>query len=820
MGEAYTCQEKDCATVNCDGLGGCVYNVKNDWDGCLIDNECYTRGAENKTPCVVCDPDTGKDQWTTRPEGSPCGKCKVCSGTPRACVNVEAGQDPNNDCDATDQTTCGLNGDCDGNGACAYWGADAKGVDDGNECTDPDYCDGKGNKTGDNVADNTLCDNESKVCINGACAACTSSAKCGNGRVCDNGACVKGNCLADDDCKDPPSECHVYKCKDHECKEDVVAAGASCDDGDLCTEGDVCLSSGECKGTPKDCSDYETFCVDAECDSPTGNCVTKHKAAGIYMTFPVNEDVSQYGYYYRCSDDHFLGFYYVDAQMGWDDARARCQRIGMDLAILEDESEYQEVTAILDGLIGVWIGLKKINGEWKWIDGTATSYTKWNTGEPSGDGVCVELTSYNAGLKWNDINCAHANQYVCEMDLNGKCWIDDAYWLAGETNPADPCQVCDPDSDKYGWTDGAATTYICTINNRCYPKGKVEPGNPCGVCDPTVSTTSWSQRADGSYTQKLTKSRELLFTCQNGKAKDTYIISHSQAYTWEEARAVCRDYGGDLAIVDKEWIQRELESYFDPEKAYWLGGSDREVEGTWVWVDGTNIEDGYKNWGDHQPDDYQGEEHCLQIWPNHGFHWNDVACDSEYGFVCKVSTCTIDNLVYLAGQPSPDNPCQFCLPGKTATAWSQAPDGEYYCPAPRGYNGESSRFESYCVCESGARARKFDYSTHAATWKAARNICKKLGGDLAVIGTADVEAELEKYLPDDIEVWFGLTDQEEEGTWKWVNGAPMGYANWDDGEPNNHFGTENCVHFSVFHDHPYKWNDMDCLAHYNFLCEE
>lgn len=34
-------------------------------------------------------------------------------------------------------------------------------------------------------------------------------------------------------------------------------------------------------------------------------------------------------------------------------------------------------------------------------------------------------------------------------------------------------------------------------------------------------------------------------------------------------------------------------------------------------------------------------------------------------------------------------------------------------------------------------------------------------------------------------VWLGATDEEKEGTWKWITGEPFEYTNWCPGEPNN-----------------------------------
>ncbi|GEM_PF-5192626 len=66
----------------------------------------------------------------------------------------------------------------------------------------------------------------------------------------------------------------------------------------------------------------------------------------------------------------------------------------------------------------------------------------------------------------------------------------------------------------------------------------------------------------------------------------------------------------------------------------WIGATDAETEGTWLWPDGSEVS--WANWADYQPDNYDDGEHCAVIhW--HGVtdgRWNDVSCDYWAGFVC------------------------------------------------------------------------------------------------------------------------------------------------------------------------------------------
>ena len=69
--------------------------------------------------------------------------------------------------------------------------------------------------------------------------------------------------------------------------------------------------------------------------------------------------------------------------------------------------------------------------------------------------------------------------------------------------------------------------------------------------------------------------------------------------------------------------------------------------------------------------------------------------------------------------------------------------------------------------------------------------------------------------------WISLSDKLVEGEWVWETSlatlADTGYSNWDDGQPNNSGGSENCVYYSESHDS--KWVDSRCYDLANFICE-
>ncbi|XP_023132203.2 CD209 antigen-like protein E isoform X1 [Amphiprion ocellaris] len=115
-------------------------------------------------------------------------------------------------------------------------------------------------------------------------------------------------------------------------------------------------------------------------------------------------------------------------------------------------------------------------------------------------------------------------------------------------------------------------------------------------------------------------------------------------------------------------------------------------------------------------------------------------------------------------------------------------------------------------------------------WTDSRADCISRGADLAVIDNFDEQVNLFEYLPKTGRsrplgpggVWIGLTDIQTEGTWVWVNNAPLqdsGY--WLDSEPDD-YGVlgEDCAAFWNSNNSGRRtWFDARCQMTKEWLCE-
>lgn len=109
-----------------------------------------------------------------------------------------------------------------------------------------------------------------------------------------------------------------------------------------------------------------------------------------------------------------------------------------------------------------------------------------------------------------------------------------------------------------------------------------------------------------------------------------YLLSGEVA-TWGEAGERCRLWGGALASPDSP-----EEDAFVAEQVVadtWIGLNDRAVEGVWVW-DANGEEADWDRWAAAQPDDFGGNEDCVE-WRVDGGGWNDRPCDDLRAFLCE-----------------------------------------------------------------------------------------------------------------------------------------------------------------------------------------
>ncbi|MCA9560290.1 MAG: hypothetical protein KC583_17195, partial [Myxococcales bacterium] len=115
-------------------------------------------------------------------------------------------------------------------------------------------------------------------------------------------------------------------------------------------------------------------------------------------------------------------YLFCPQQVDWPTARAACQQVGYDLAVVEDGAEDSYLYASVNqrGFGDTWLGLndRQNEGDWVWLDGTPVAYSHWDRGEPNngsgGEDCGLLMTRDGRDTQWDDRPCGRGYSYICE----------------------------------------------------------------------------------------------------------------------------------------------------------------------------------------------------------------------------------------------------------------------------------------------------------------------------------------------------------------------------------------------------------------------
>ncbi|XP_078000512.1 salivary C-type lectin 1-like [Glandiceps talaboti] len=131
-----------------------------------------------------------------------------------------------------------------------------------------------------------------------------------------------------------------------------------------------------------------------------------------------------------------------------------------------------------------------------------------------------------------------------------------------------------------------------------------------------------------------------------------------------EAKAICENLGGSLAIVDNSQTSQVLFDYIDDnclfdkwcieQYGFWIGMNDIAVEDEHVWYYDNGVCTEFTNWAAGEPNDNtkrddKGQD-CAQLWyrsrgEGKWGKWDDEYCSyREKGYICeyKIPYCNYD----------------------------------------------------------------------------------------------------------------------------------------------------------------------------------
>ncbi|XP_063405768.1 perlucin-like [Mytilus trossulus] len=105
-----------------------------------------------------------------------------------------------------------------------------------------------------------------------------------------------------------------------------------------------------------------------------------------------------------------------------------------------------------------------------------------------------------------------------------------------------------------------------------------------------------------------------------------------------DVKIFCKNLGSMLAEVTSRseivFLRKNAKKYGEN---FWLGGLDRANEGVWLWTtrgQGFTVTDWHTRIA-HQPNNQNGDEHCLNIYKRQDYEWNDGPCSRSLRCICE-----------------------------------------------------------------------------------------------------------------------------------------------------------------------------------------
>ncbi|MEJ1281868.1 Fc receptor IgE low affinity II alpha polypeptide [Cricetulus griseus] len=285
-------------------------------------------------------------------------------------------------------------------------------------------------------------------------------------------------------------------------------------------------------------------------------------------------------------------YYFSETQAVWDTAQSYCSAHGAYLVIVKGPEEQGFLSQHTRGR-GYWLGLKavrrlgKIQG-YQWVDGVSLTFRSpitWFYLYPPTPPVRCGETSNNpclllfphAPLDWEtEKNLKQLGDIAIQNGLNEKRTASDSLEKLQEE---------------------VAKLWIEML---------ISKGAACSTCP-----KNWLH-----FQQKC------------------YYFGKGPKQ-WIQARFACSDLEGRLVSIHSQEEQDFLMKHIS--KDSWIGLRDLNVEGQFIWMDGSPV--GYSNWSPGEPNNAEQGEDCVLM--RESGQWNDYSCRSFlYAWVCEqLATC-------------------------------------------------------------------------------------------------------------------------------------------------------------------------------------
>ncbi|XP_027706839.1 C-type lectin domain family 17, member A isoform X1 [Vombatus ursinus] len=141
--------------------------------------------------------------------------------------------------------------------------------------------------------------------------------------------------------------------------------------------------------------------------------------------------------------------------------------------------------------------------------------------------------------------------------------------------------------------------------------------------------------------QTITELRDLI-GCTRKSCPKTWLPFGGSCYffstvtkSWDAANIFCMENYSHLLIISNTEEQNFVSETHSSKRTYWLGLTDRKVEGVWQWLDGSLLTLSF--WKLGEPNNMYNEDCVIMLLDG---QWNDVSCYLSTYWICeRKSTC-------------------------------------------------------------------------------------------------------------------------------------------------------------------------------------
>ncbi|XP_067456849.1 natural killer cells antigen CD94-like [Thunnus thynnus] len=118
----------------------------------------------------------------------------------------------------------------------------------------------------------------------------------------------------------------------------------------------------------------------------------------------------------------YLFYNEPDPWKTWGASQTYCKNNDSDLVVIDSLQEQEfiskHIKCYYDREHGYWIGLRKNNDNWLWVDGRSDTLKYWVKENLGDRGPCaLMIPERNVTANWDPASCVMRNKFICEMDM-------------------------------------------------------------------------------------------------------------------------------------------------------------------------------------------------------------------------------------------------------------------------------------------------------------------------------------------------------------------------------------------------------------------